>query len=56
MGGQSGIRGYLIQTLIAILESFERNDWASICIEPNDESEKVDIKWIYSPSFSTKTH
>lgn len=46
MGGQSGIRGYLIQTLIAILESFERNDWASICIEPNDESEKVDIKWI----------
>jgi hypothetical protein len=47
MSGQASLRGYLVQTIIAILESLENNDWKSVCIEPNDEHEKVDIKWIY---------
>jgi len=47
MGGQSAIRGYLIQTIIAVLESLEKDDWQSVCIEPNDEDQKVDIKWTY---------
>ena len=47
MGGQASLRGYLVQTIIAILESLDKNDWKSVCIEPNDEHEKVDIKWIY---------
>lgn len=46
MNGQTSLRGYLIQTIIAILESLENNDWKSVCIEPSDENEKVDIKWI----------
>lgn len=47
MGGQASLRGYLVQTIIAILESLDKTDWKSVCIEPNDENEKVDIKWIY---------
>lgn len=47
MGGQASLRGYLVQTIIAILESLDKKDWKSVCIEPNDEREKVDIKWIY---------
>ena len=46
MGGQASLSGYLVQTIIAILESLDKNDWKSVCIEPNDEHEKVDIKWI----------
>lgn len=45
MGGQASLRGYLVQTIIAILESLDKDTWESVCIEPNDEHEKVDIKW-----------
>lgn len=47
MNGQYSIKGYLLQSLVALLDSFE-SDWETICVEPNDESEKVDIKWTYS--------
>ena len=47
MNGQYSIKGYLYQSLVALLDSFE-TDWESVCIEPNDESEKVDIRWTYS--------
>lgn len=47
MGGQSGLRGYLVQTIIALLESLKDNDWESVTIEPNEVSEKVDILWEY---------
>lgn len=47
MNGQYAIKGYLLQSLVALLDSFE-TDWETICVEPNDESEKVDIKWTYS--------
>ena len=46
MGGQHGMRGYLLQAIITILESLSQPfEWESVAIEPNDESEKVDIKW-----------
>ena len=46
MNGQYAIKGYVYQSLVALLDSFEY-DWESICVEPNDESEKVDILWNY---------
>lgn len=46
MSGQYAIKGYLIQSLVALLDSFE-SDWETVRVEPNNESEKVDISWIY---------
>ncbi|RVU90270.1 hypothetical protein EH230_04790 [Flavobacterium columnare] len=49
MGGNAGIRGYLIQTIICVLDSLETdNRWTSVTLEPLDESEKVDIRWKYN--------
>lgn len=54
MGGNAGIRGYIIQTIICVLDALETdNNWISVTLEPLDESEKVDIKWIY-PNNKTK--
>lgn len=51
MGGNAGIRGYIIQTIICVLDSLETdNNWTSVTLEPLDESEKVDIKWTYPDS------
>lgn len=48
MGGNAGVRGYIIQTIICMLDSLELdNDWISVTLEPLDESEKVDIRWKY---------
>jgi hypothetical protein len=47
MGGQHSLRGYLIQAIITVIDSLNNNDWSSVTLEPNNESEKVDIKWIY---------
>jgi hypothetical protein len=47
MNGQYSIKGYVIQTLVAVLDSFNDKDWVNVCVEPNDESEKVDIYWEY---------
>lgn len=44
MGGQEGARGYLIQAMVAVLNSFV-GDWASVSLEPDTENDKVDIKW-----------
>src|SRR5690606_28678503 len=49
MGGNAGIRGYLIQTIICVLDTLESDNlWTSVTLEPLDESEKVDIRWRYS--------
>ncbi|MNU18955.1 hypothetical protein D3C71_71650 [compost metagenome] len=49
MGGNAGIRGYLIQTFICVLDSLEADNlWTSVTLEPLDESEKVDIRWKYA--------
>jgi len=46
MGGQHGMRGYLLQAIITILDSLTQSfEWTTVTIEPNDETEKVDIKW-----------
>lgn len=48
MGGNAGIRGYLIQTIICVLDALDSdNQWSEVTLEPLDESEKVDIKWVY---------
>jgi hypothetical protein len=48
-GGQTAIRGYLIQTLIALLDALEDGrEWQSVTLEPNVDSDKVDILWKYS--------
>ena len=45
-GGQAAIRGYLIQTLIALLDALDDEmPWTSVTIEPNIKSDKVDILW-----------
>lgn len=49
MGGNAGIRGYLIQTIICVLDTLEADNlWTSVTLEPLDESEKVDIRWKYA--------
>lgn len=48
MGGNAGIRGYIIQTIIAVLEAIDEDvKWETITLEPTDESEKVDIRLKY---------
>ncbi len=56
-GGQAGVRGYLVQTLIALRDLLDdQNAWTSVTLEPNiasdrplDQaaSDKVDILWRY---------
>jgi hypothetical protein len=45
MGGREGARGYLIQTLIALLESLQDPNWTEVSIEPDNLHEKVDVVW-----------
>ena len=45
LSGQDGNRGYLIQTVIALLESLNRSDWDRLTLEPTHASDKVDISW-----------
>jgi hypothetical protein len=52
MGGQAGGRGYLIQSLICVLEMLRDESWSSVVIEPDVESEKVDILWVYPDNTS----
>lgn len=45
MGGQDGNRGYLVQAIIALLESFSDENWCRVQIEPDESYHKVDILW-----------
>jgi len=45
LSGQDGNRGYLIQSVIALLESLSRSDWAQLTLEPTHASDKIDISW-----------
>ncbi|MCT1523869.1 hypothetical protein [Sphingobacterium hotanense] len=48
MGGNAGIRGYLIQTIICVLDALDSDsEWLEVTLEPLNESEKVDIRWVY---------
>ncbi|MDE1206026.1 hypothetical protein [Tenacibaculum larymnensis] len=49
MGGQEGLRGYIIQTIVAVIESLDdRESWEKVTLEPNEKLEKVDILWNYA--------
>jgi hypothetical protein len=45
LSGQDGNRGYLIQSIIALLESLNDNDWTTVTIEADYISDKVDVAW-----------
>lgn len=47
MSGQAGIRGYFVQTLLALLESLGNHDWTELTIEPDLANEKIDILWTF---------
>lgn len=49
MSGKEGIRGYIVQTMIAILESLQ-GDWKYIQVEPDTLNDKVDILWTANDS------
>lgn len=55
MSGSAGIRGYLLQTLISVLDSLVTdNEWDSLTLEPDLGSDKVDISWFYAAKGETK--
>lgn len=45
MGGREGSRGYLIQAVIATLNSL-KSDWYKVKIEPNTVEDKIDVIWL----------
>jgi hypothetical protein len=45
VGGQDGSRGYLVQAIIALLDSLGDDGWDSVQIEAVQSSHKVDIEW-----------
>lgn len=48
MNGSSAVRGYLLQTIICLLDALQHDDeWESLRLEPLLDSEKVDIVWHY---------
>lgn len=47
MGGRESLRGYLVQTMSALLGALDDNAWEAVSLEPVHESEKVDVKWQY---------
>jgi hypothetical protein len=48
MSGQAGMRGYLVQTIVCLLDALEELNWSTVTLEPNEASEKVDILWRYA--------
>jgi len=50
MGGKDAIRGYLLQTMVALLDSLSpQREWDSLTLEPDEPGEKVDILWSNGP-------
>ena len=48
MGGKETARGILLQTIVCVLDLFNKdNDWINVSLEPNINAEKVDILWEY---------
>jgi len=48
MSGSHGIRGYILQAMIAVFEALDdEHDWEFIVNEPDDISEKIDILWFF---------
>ena len=47
MGGKEGSRGYLYQALAAIAGNLVDLTWDYLTVEPESDSEKVDLRWDY---------
>ena len=48
MGGREAIRGFAIQTLVALLDAVAIDqNWTAVTIEPDSSNDKVDIRWRY---------
>lgn len=47
MGGKEGARGYLYQTIAAVLSSLLNDTWEYVQVEPDTHTDKVDIIWKY---------
>ncbi|EOB4122050.1 RNA helicase domain-containing protein [Vibrio alginolyticus] len=45
MSGQDGNRGYLVQSIIGLLESLKETGWSKVTIEADHISDKVDVAW-----------
>ena len=45
MSGHAGLRGYMLQTLICVLDSLDDDSWTGLNLEPGHDSEKADIIW-----------
>ncbi len=44
MGGKENVRGILLQTIVCVLDLFNKdNDWIHVSLEPDINAEKVDI-------------
>lgn len=44
MNGIESLRGFIAQSLIAMIECLERTDWDAIILVPNSENDRVDIQ------------
>ena len=48
-GGEVGSRGYIFQSIVALMDCLGRYDWDEIKVEPKTDQDKVDIqlyRWI----------
>ena len=43
MSGQDAQRGFIYQTIVAMIECLDKNDWDEIKLEPETDDDKVDI-------------
>lgn len=50
MSGKTAQRGFIFQTIIAMIECLERNDWDEVKLEPGTEKDKVDIQLYHNGS------
>ncbi|MBR5992256.1 MAG: ATP-binding protein [Lachnospiraceae bacterium] len=48
MSGVNSQRGFIYQSIVAIIECFDKDDWNEVKIEPNTEADKVDIMFYES--------
>lgn len=44
MGGIDAQRGFICQSIIALIECLERSDWDKVKLEPQTKQDKVDIQ------------
>ena len=45
MSGQDAQRGFIYQTIVAMIECLDKTDWDAIKLEPETEDDKVEISF-----------